>query len=57
MLPLSLSETFLTLRGFDNILGTPSLKMTSGFVDILGTSSAKISENNLLKFQIGLLQK
>ena len=26
--------------------------MTSGFGDVLGTSFAKISENNLLKFQI-----
>ena len=42
----------LTLRGFDDVLGTSSLKMTSGFDNVLGMSCAKISKNNLLKFQI-----
>ena len=31
--------------------------MTSGFDDLLSTSSAKISENNLLKFQIVLVSQ
>ena len=41
-----------TLEGFDDVLGTSSLKMTPEFDDVLDMSSAKISENNLLEFQI-----
>ena len=42
----------LTLAGLDDVLGTSSLKMISGLDDVLSTSSAKISEYNLLEFQI-----
>ena len=42
----------LTLRGFDDVLGTSSLKMTSEFDGVLGTSSTKMTENNMLIFQI-----
>ena len=43
---------YLTLRGFDDVLVTSSLKMTSGFDDVLGTSSTKVSEKDLLTFHI-----